>query len=96
MKNATSAATVRYLKQLIAQFGIPETIVLDNGTQFVSAEFKEFCRMNGIRHVQTTLYHPSSNGLVERAVQVFKLGIRKQSTGSIYVKYQFFQRWEAM
>ena len=42
MKNATSAATVRYLKQLIAQFGIPETIVSDNGTQFVSAEFKEF------------------------------------------------------
>ena len=50
MKSATSAATVRYLRQLIAQFGIPETIVSDNGTQFVATEFKEFCQQNGIRH----------------------------------------------
>ena len=48
MNSATSAATVRYLRQLIAQFGIPETIVSDNGTQFVAAEFKEFCQLNGI------------------------------------------------
>ena len=86
MKSATSAATVRYLRQLIAQFGIPETIVSDNGTQFVAAEFKEFCQRNGIRHVQTAPYHAASNGLAERAVQLFKQAIRKQSTGSIHDK----------
>ena len=86
MTNATSYATIRYLRQLFAQFGIPETIVSDNGTQFVSAEFKEFCRLNGIRHVQTAPYHPSSNGLAERAVQVFKQGISKQSTGTLHDK----------
>lgn len=86
MKSATSAATVRYLRQLIAQFGIPETIVSDNGTQFIATEFKEFCQQNGIRHIQTAPYHPSSNGLVERAVQVFKHGVRKQSSGSIHDK----------
>ena len=48
MNLATSAATVRYLCQLMAEFGIPETIVSDNGTQFVAAEFKEFCQLNGI------------------------------------------------
>ena len=86
MKSATSAATVRYLRQLIAQFGIPETIVSDNGTQFVATEFKEFCQQNGIRHIQTAPYHPSSNRLAERAVQVFKHGVRKQSSGSIHDK----------
>ena len=59
MKNATSAATVQFRKQLIAQFKIPETIASNNGTQFVSAGFKDLCRMNSIRHVQTALYYPS-------------------------------------
>ena len=86
MKSATSAATVRYLRQLIAQFGIPETIVSDNGAQFVATEFKEFCQQNGIRHIQTAPYHPSSNGLAERAVQVFKHRVHKQSSGSIHDK----------
>jgi len=83
MENATSTAVLRYLRQVFAQFGIPEIIVSDNGTWFVSVEFKEFCRLNGIRHIQTALYHPSSNGLAERAVQVVKQGIRKQSSGTL-------------
>ena len=83
MENATSTAIIHYLRQLFAQFGIPETIVSDNGTQFVSVEFKELCRLNGIRHVQTALYHPSSNGLAECAVRVVKQGIHKQSSGTL-------------
>ena len=42
--------------------------------------------MNDIRHVQTAPYHPSSNRLAEWAVQVFKQGIHKQSTGTIHDK----------
>ena len=83
MKNATSSATIRYLRQVFAQFGVPESIVSDNGTQFVTSEFKEFCQMNSIRHIQTAPYHPSSNGMAERSVQVIKQGIRKQSTGTL-------------
>ena len=39
--------------------------------------------MNGIRHIQTAPYHPSSNGMAERAVQVVKQGIKKQSRGTL-------------
>ena len=37
---ATSSTTIECLRQVFAQFGIPETVVADNGTCFVSAEFE--------------------------------------------------------
>ena len=52
----------------------------DNGTAFTSAEFQEFVRLNGIRHITSAPYHPASNGLAERAVQTLKQGLRKNAT----------------
>lgn len=83
VNSATAAATIENLRQLFAQFGIPDTIVSDNGPQFSAAEFREFCRSNAIRHSRVAPYHPSSNGLAERAVKIFKHGLKKQSEGSL-------------
>ena len=69
--SATAQSTVHKLRQLFSQFGFPESIVSDNGTQFTAQEFGNFCTSNGIQHIRVLLYHPSSNGLAERAVQVF-------------------------
>ena len=46
-------------------------------------EFQEFTKRNGIRHVTTAPYHPASNGLAERAVQILKEGHRKMVDGDI-------------
>ena len=58
MATATALTTIQQLRQLFAQFGIPESIVSDNGSQFAAAEFQEFCRLNGIRRIQVALYQP--------------------------------------
>ena len=76
--STTAAATVEQLRGMFAQHGIPETMVSDNGPLFTSDEFAQFCHENGIYRVLVTPYHPSSNGLAERAVQTIKNGIRKR------------------
>ena len=68
--SATSDMVIQELRTLFAQFGLPETIVTDNGSCFVSEEFETFLKENGIMHITSAPYHPSTNGLAERAVQV--------------------------
>ena len=69
MSATTATSTIELLRSIFAQFGFPETLVSDNGPQFTSEEFRQFCRRNGIHQVLVAPYHPSSNGLAERAVQ---------------------------
>lgn len=72
----TSAATIDKLNEFMSRFGIPVTLVSDNGTAFCSQEFKSFCDLNGISHVTSPPYHPASNGQAESYVKVVKKGIR--------------------
>ena len=80
--STSSSAVVDVLRALFARFGLPETVVTDNGTEFVSQEFEEFLRKNGIHHTTSAPYHPASNGLAERAVQIVKKGLKKETSGS--------------
>lgn len=73
---ATSAKTIQILRELIASYGLPEQIISDNGAQFTSEEFSEFVRKNGIKHITSSPYHPSTNGLAERFVRSFKRAMK--------------------
>ena len=77
ISSTSSAVTIKVLRTLIARYGLPESIFSDNGTSFTSEEFQAFVKKNGIRHKTSALYHPATNGLAERAVQVVKNGLRK-------------------
>jgi hypothetical protein len=68
----SSGHTVKELRKIFATFGLPSVVVSDNGTCFASLEFKTFMERNHIKHIFTPPYHPSSNGLAERAVQTTK------------------------
>lgn len=59
-------------EKLRESHGIPDVVVGDNGGCFTNAEFDSFCTSNGIRLIRVSPYHPSSNGLAERAVQTIK------------------------
>ena len=59
-------------------------------TCFTSYDFMEFARCNHIHHVTTAPYHRSSHGLAERAVQTFKLGMKKQVNGTLQTNCHVF------
>ena len=72
MTSTTASKTVEELHKLFSSFGLPEQIVTDNGPYFVSEEFGVFTKMNGIKHIKSAPYHPSTNGVVGRLVQTLK------------------------
>ncbi|PIO54818.1 integrase core domain protein, partial [Teladorsagia circumcincta] len=72
MNSITTSATIRVLTKVFAQFGNPQTLITDNGTQFTSTTFANFCRRRGIKHVRSPPFHPQSNGQAERFVDTFK------------------------
>ena len=72
MKNPTTTATISFLRDIFSRFRAPEMLVTDNGTQFTSYEFADFCRVNGIQHIRTPPYHPQLNGQVERFADTLK------------------------
>lgn len=50
----------------IAGTDLRPRLISDNGSQFLSGEFKDFLREQGIRHSRTAVGHPQSNGKIER------------------------------
>ena len=48
MNSTTATATIEVLRTVFPHFGIPESIVSENGPQFTSSESAEFCELNGI------------------------------------------------
>ena len=85
--SSTSSVVIEVCPEKFAQFGLPETTVTDNGTSFTSNEFEIFLQRNGIRHITTAPYHTASNGLVERAVQVVKAGLKKNKNSTFRCSY---------
>jgi len=45
-------------------------------SQFISEEFVNFTKLNGIKHIKSAPYHPSTNGAAERLVQTFKKSMK--------------------
>jgi hypothetical protein len=54
-----------------------KAITVDNGTQFDSEAFREFCDQIGTKIHFASVRHPESNGLVERANGIIMTGIMK-------------------
>ena len=55
-------SAIKFIRGLVSRFGVPNRIITDNGTQFTSDAFLEYCGDIGIQICFASVAHPRSNG----------------------------------
>ena len=91
-KNPTTEISIKFLFELFARFGVVDTLVCNNGSQFTSGEFRDFCETYQIEHITIPSYLPRSNGQTERLVDTLKRALKKaMATPTERALQQFLQ-----
>jgi len=65
----------------VCHFGVRREITVDNGKQFDSDLFKEFCHQIRIKIAFASVYHPQSNGAVEKTNGIIFTSVKKRVEG---------------
>jgi IS30 family transposase len=73
-----STAAINFIKSIVFRFGVPHSIITDNGTNFTLKEFKNYCEGLGIKLKFASVAHPKTNGQVEKANGLICNGIKKR------------------
>ena len=77
LRKANAKSIAKELVQMFTRVGIPKTLFTDQGTPLVSRVMKELCQLFKVRSLRTSVYHPQTDGLVERFNQTLKGMLRK-------------------
>ncbi|KAL0176575.1 hypothetical protein M9458_028905, partial [Cirrhinus mrigala] len=77
LRKATAKNIAQELFQLFSRVGIPTEILTDQGTPFMSRLMADLCRLLRVKQLRTTVYHPQTDGLVERFNQTLKRMLRR-------------------
>ncbi len=72
LKSKHTQGVIEALAQYVTDFGAPQCIVLDNGGEFTSQAFQQFCHQHLITLYYTTPYHSQGNAITERLHRTLK------------------------
>lgn len=88
LTDTTSSTVINKLKAIFITFGIPDILVSDNGSQFVSQEFRDFAKTWGFSQRTTNPYKSQENGMAERAVKTCKELLKVKDPGLGLLNYR--------
>ena len=71
-----SKEAVKFFLDIVYRFGVPNSIITDNGTNFIGHYFLKFVEGYGIRIDWASVGHPRINGQVERANGLILQGLK--------------------
>ncbi|KAK0582161.1 hypothetical protein LWI29_022202 [Acer saccharum] len=73
----TEANTISFVKKnILYRFGIPNTIITDNGTQFDGKKFRELCDKYDINNYYASPAHLQTNGQTEAVKKIIKHNLK--------------------
>jgi transposase InsO family protein len=81
---------VLFFTDIIHRFGVPNSIITDNGMQFTGRKFLEFCDDHHIRMDWSAVAHPKTNAQVERANGMILHGLKLRIFNRLN---KFGRRW---
>ena len=76
LKQHTAENVANALTKIFANFGLPDEILSDQGTEFTSELMQHFAHQLGITQIRCSPYHPESNGSCERFHRTLKSMLR--------------------
>jgi hypothetical protein len=85
-----SEQAVVFFTNIIHRFGVPNSIIIDNGTQFTGKKFLDFCEDHHIRVDWVAVAHPMTNGQVEHANGMILQGLKPRIYNDLN---KFGKRW---
>jgi transposase InsO family protein len=90
LNSIRSEQAVAFFTNIIHRFGVPNSIITDNGTQFTGRKFLDFCEDHHIRVDWAVVAHPMTNGQVERANGMILQGLKPRIYNDLN---KFGRRW---
>jgi transposase InsO family protein len=90
LNSIRSEQVVAFFIDIIHRFGVLNSIITDNGTQFTGRKFLDFCEDHHIRVDWAAVAHPMMNGQVERANDMILQGLKPRIYNDLN---KFGRRW---
>ena len=76
VKIAESGPIIDFISGVVHRYGVLHSIITDNGLNFTAVEVKSWCGKMGIKLDYASVYHPQTNGQVERVNGLIMSGIK--------------------
>ncbi|CAH1366264.1 unnamed protein product [Tenebrio molitor] len=92
LKHANTEYTIQLCKRNFSRYGIPTTVITDNGSNFTSEKFKRFTKEWNFQHITSSPNHQQGNGKAEAAVKIAK-GLIKKSIETRSDVYKMLLHW---
>ena len=86
LKSVTAEDIAEGMLDIFSRTGLPRELLTDRGTQFVSALVTQLCNRLHIDKLITSLYHPQTNGCIERMHGTLSSMIRKSIQSKLNLK----------